>query len=129
MENKPVCEIDDCGNKRWYNEDGLLHREDGPAYEGCTGFKEWYINGKRHKEDGPSSVYPDGAQHWFKNGFRHRVDGPAIVNPNGRGHWYINDFYVTEKIIQWAEENDIDLDNLSDVDIALIKLTWADYGK
>ena len=55
--------IDEKGTKRWYNENGALHREDGPAVEypnGCYtsnfrngyiqigwDYKQWYINGKR----------------------------------------------------------------------------------
>ena len=31
----------------------ILHREDGPAFEGSDGSKEWRINGKLHREDGP----------------------------------------------------------------------------
>jgi hypothetical protein len=34
----------------YYNEDGKLHREDGPAAEYGDGTKEWWINGKRHRE-------------------------------------------------------------------------------
>ena len=32
---------------RWYNNDGYLHREDGPAIEFYNGDKEWWINGKQ----------------------------------------------------------------------------------
>ena len=59
---------------------------------------------------------------------RHRLDGPAFLCCSG-GLWFINGFDVTIEIYQWAEENDIELDNLTDVDKALIKIVWADYGK
>jgi len=52
----------------WYNLDGLLHREDGPATVYADGRKEWWINGKRHREDGPAVEYADGAKTWFLNG-------------------------------------------------------------
>ena len=63
----------------------------------------------------------------------HRLDGPAHIKFYDDGSiatydWYINDYYLTHKIEKWAKENDIDLDNLSEVDKALIKLTWADYN-
>ena len=64
-----------------------------------------------------------------------RFDGPVYIwnkkDQNGKCivEWWINGHHVTTKIIQWAKENDIDLDNLSDVDKALIKIVWADYGK
>ena len=64
----------------------------------------------------------------------HRLDGPAYILFDSDGmvstaSWYINDDIVTEKITTWAKENSIDLNNLTDVDKALIKLVWADYGK
>jgi hypothetical protein len=34
----------------WRNENGLLHREDGPAIEYLNGDKEWYLNGMEHTE-------------------------------------------------------------------------------
>jgi len=60
---------------------------------------------------------------------RHRLDGPAVLKKSGDTVWFINGRYVNHLIIDWAKENDIDLDNLTDVDKALIKLTWSDYGK
>ena len=59
----------------------------------------------------------------------HRLDGPAIIYRDGTLKWFINDHNVTPDIHQWAKENDIDLDNLSEDDKLLIKLIWADYGK
>ena len=52
------------GNKQWYK-DGILHREDGPAFECHNGSKVWYVNGKRHKLDGPAIEWHDGAKVWF----------------------------------------------------------------
>ena len=80
--NKPTCEIDDEGNKRWYL-NGVYHREDGPAMEFADGHKEWWVN----------------------------------------------DYPMTKEIAQWAKDADIDLENLTIEDKALIKLIWADYGK
>ena len=39
------------GNKSWYNENGELHREDGPALEYSNGTKEWWIKGVRLTEE------------------------------------------------------------------------------
>ena len=94
-----------------------------------TGAKIWTLNGIYHREDGPAIEYTDGESYWVVHGKRHRLDGPAMILDNGKTKWWINDYNVTEKITQWAEENDIDLDNLSEVDKALIKLIWVDYGK
>ena len=43
--------VDNDNNIRWYNEEGQLHREDGPAYEGASGSKEWWLNGRRLTEE------------------------------------------------------------------------------
>ena len=105
MENKPICEIDEYGNKKWYI-NGVLHREDGPAIEDAYGTNCWYKNGKLHRIDGPTIVWIDGSYVWFINGYD-----------------------VTLEIAQWAKDNDINLSRLTIGDKALIKLVWADYGK
>ena len=106
-------DTDEDGTIRWYNEDGELHREDGPAIEYADGDKEWYINGKLHREngpaiefaddykgwylnnnphreDGPAVIYTDGTKEWWLNGERHREDGPAIEYVSGYKEWYLN---------------------------------------
>ena len=103
MENKPTCEVDENRSQRWY------------------------LNGQYHREDGPAIEHHDGTKYWFFHGERHRLDGPAVMRSTGKTKWWINDYNVTEKITQWAEENDIDLDDLKEEDKALIKLVWADY--
>ncbi len=37
--------VDDYGTTRWYNEQGKLHRENGPAIEYEDGEKWWWLNG------------------------------------------------------------------------------------
>jgi hypothetical protein len=60
--------IDRRGNKRWYNEKGEFHREDGPAVEDISGWKEWRINDKRHRLDGPAIELTNGEKKWFIDG-------------------------------------------------------------
>ena len=38
--------IDKDGTKWYRNEQGQLHRTDGPAVEWADGSKEWWVNGK-----------------------------------------------------------------------------------
>ena len=83
-------DTDRYGTIRWYNEDGELHREDGPAVEDADGGKEWYINGNRHREDGPAVDWPDGTKSWWINGERHREDGPAAEYADGTKVWFLN---------------------------------------
>ena len=104
MENKSVLKIDSFGVKRWK------------------------LNGKFHREDGPAIEYPNGDKFWYYNGFHHRMDGPAVTQ-HGIDYWLIYDHDITEKITKWAEELGIDLDNLTEVDKALIKIVWADYDE
>ena len=77
-------------DKRWYNQEGQLHREDGPAILYQDGTTEWYKNGKLHREDGPAVIIPDGARKWYKNGKIHREDGPAVIYQDGTEKWFID---------------------------------------
>ena len=86
----------DNGNKFWYL-NGKIHREDGPAYEGASGYKVWYLNGKLHREDGPAVEYANGFKFWWLNGKRHREDGPAIEYSDGNKFWYLSGERVTEE--------------------------------
>ena len=128
MENKPRCDVDYHGTKRWIL-NNKLHREDGPAIEYQTGHKEWWWYGTRHRENGPAVIYTDGRKEWYINDKLHRLNGPAIVSSDGVHRWWINGLYVGMVLIPWTKENNIDLENLTEVDKALIKITWADYGK
>ena len=74
--------IDQFGTQRWYNSDGLLHRDnDLPAVIKANGYQEWRINGALHRDnDKPAIIYPDSSQEWYINGKRHRDnDLPAVI--------------------------------------------------
>ena len=58
----------DTGTRRYYNDAGRLHREDGPAIVYANGYQEWYQNGRRHRVDGPAIEYANGAQEWWIHG-------------------------------------------------------------
>jgi len=85
-EDGPAASYPD-GRLRWYK-DGKLHREDGPAVIYPNGIQEWYKDGKYHREDGPAIIYSDGRQYWYKYDKLHREDGPAIIRPDGSQFWY-----------------------------------------
>ena len=65
--------VSDDGDLRYFNADGQLHRETGPA-----------------------AIWADGSKFWFQNGLRHRTDGPAVVGSNGQKFWFINGVELTE---------------------------------
>ena len=55
------------GIKIWSNEEGKLHRDDGPAMIWADGTEEWFFNGKRHRTDGPAAIWADGTEEWWLN--------------------------------------------------------------
>lgn len=89
--------IDKNGDRFWLNEDGMLHRIDGPAVEENNGSKEWFFNGERHREDGPAIELNNGHKSWWINNKLHRIDGPAIEWNDGDKSWFINDKQLTEE--------------------------------
>lgn len=55
------------GSVMYYDCEGRLHREDGPAVIWSFNTREWWLNGKRHREDGPAIEYSDGRREWYLN--------------------------------------------------------------
>ncbi len=82
---------------RWYNEQGQLHREDGPAYEWADGSKSYWKNGKLHREDGPAVEGANGTKSYWLNGKLHREDGPAVERADGTKFYYLNGQYCQEQ--------------------------------
>ena len=71
-------------------QNGICHREDGPAREWASGTKWWYVEGKLHRLDGPAMESANGTKLWFLNGRLHREDGPACEWANGTKSWYLH---------------------------------------
>jgi len=114
-----------------YYTNGLLHREDGPAWIESNGTIHYYINGKCHREDGPAIIWKDGRFNYFLNGLLHREDGPAIIRTDGIIEYYLNGklhredgpaiiypdgekvYYLngkeitTEEVEEWIKDNNI----------------------
>jgi len=63
--------IDEYGNKKWYDSDGLLHREDGPAIKYKNGNKLWFKHGKQHREDGPAIEWISANKLYWLEGIRY----------------------------------------------------------
>lgn len=59
-----VKKINDDWDTEYHNEDGDIHKANGPAYigayNGCWG---WYLFGYWHRYYGPSNVYSEWAIH------------------------------------------------------------------
>ena len=69
------------------NPSGQLHRLDGPALV-IGGSSYWFQDGVPHRDGGPAVTHPDGVQLWFQHGFLHREDGPAEITQDGAEFWY-----------------------------------------
>jgi len=79
------------GHKYWYDSDGELHREDGPAMETIDGTKAWCFHGQFHRKNGPAIEFSDGHIQWLVHGKLHREDGPAAEWPDRCKMWSLND--------------------------------------
>ena len=94
-------------DKVWFF-NGLLHREDGPAFERADGTKFWCLNGFFHREDGPAVEWANGDKEWWFHGKRHRIDGPAKDWPNRTTEWYLHgNRYETEEEWEIAKIKDL----------------------
>ena len=75
-----------------YYQNGVLHREDGPAITrprrrntiqfNMQATEEWYKNGKRHREDGPAIVWTCGRvyqEEYWTNGKRTGIRGDRFL--------------------------------------------------
>ena len=94
------------GTKGWFNEEGRLHRDDGPAVILPNGAEEWFRHGTRHREDGPAEIYPNGTKIWCQNGFAHREDGTAVILWDGSVQWWLNDKMYSFQ--EWVNELNLD---------------------
>ena len=95
------CRVDAKGTVRYYNAQGLPHREHGPAVEYSDGYRAWFQNGLLHREAGPAIEYVSGRREWYQNDLRHRLDGPAIEYSDYGCEWYINGIELTEA--EWQQ--------------------------
>ncbi len=75
------------------NENGKVHRDDGPAMIAPNGYQSWYKNDIHHRDNGPAAILPNGTQYWYKNGKLYRKNGPALIWANGIQIWFKNDKY------------------------------------
>lgn len=77
------------GGRHWYR-DGKKHRIGGPAVELSDGTKEWWLDGKHHRADGPAVEWASGTKTWCVDGKLHRTDGPAIETADGGKQWWVD---------------------------------------
>ena len=49
------------------SQNGVFHREDGPALEYTNGYRVWYKMGKYYREDGPARIWQNGKEEYYLN--------------------------------------------------------------
>jgi hypothetical protein len=76
--SESVLTINSFGDKYWRNENGELHRLDGPAIVWSGGSKFWYINGEYHRLDGPAIERVDGSKEWWVEGKKYSEDSTMV---------------------------------------------------
>lgn len=81
----------------WY-QNGVFHRENGPAIEWNDGSKEWFKHGYRHREDGPAIEKKDSTKEWWQHGLLHRENGPAIIKSDGFPRWFLKGTEYSEEM-------------------------------
>lgn len=80
----------------WYNTEGQLHREDGPAIYGLANRDKnrWFVDGlelseQEYAEHSFKKESPSGAIYYVDwHGQQHRTDGPARIEKNGNKLWH-----------------------------------------
>jgi hypothetical protein len=107
--------------EHWF-EDGVWHREDGPAVSDWlkTGEKyaeSWHIKGNLHRQGGPaiSSWWDNGGLRiavWFRHGGKHRSDGPSTQSWDRAGRlirteWHVHGHAIGDQVAAWIADNDI----------------------
>jgi len=90
------------------NEEGNLHREDGPAYLGSYDLKKfshyYYINGKLHREnDLPAVIKPGGYKKWYFNDKLHRLNGPASKGPGYKYYYFHGEFIDVKSLKEFKK--------------------------
>jgi len=61
-------EINSNGDKVWYNSEGELHRENGPAVICPNAYTVYWVNGKIHRLDGPAVIFYNGTEEFWEYG-------------------------------------------------------------
>jgi ubiquinone/menaquinone biosynthesis C-methylase UbiE len=66
---RPNGDFDDWHQGQFeYWQNGLRHREDGPAIIHSSGYQAYYRQGVLDREGGPARIFPDGRTEFFRGG-------------------------------------------------------------
>lgn len=90
-----------CTIIQFKDNDGLLHRENGPAYivkyvyeDGRKeNILQYYRHGKRHRVGLPSCISKEDV-YYYQDGKFHRLNGPAAIHYDIHGKIYEETYYI-----------------------------------
>jgi hypothetical protein len=71
-----------------YNFTGVAITEDQAIF--------FYENGLCHRENGPAVIWDSLDQFWYINNKRHRIGGPAFIDHYGTKQWWVDGIQITE---------------------------------
>lgn len=119
-DNKQIC------SEYWYLNDGIYHREDGPA------LIHYYNNETLFPNDNQFDICHSQNNHvyyesWFINGHHHRENGPAFICYNYDGQVSFKEYWINDhKITDFVEKLFGDIpDKLSKEQQVLLKLSLS----
>jgi hypothetical protein len=74
-----------------------------------NGIEIWYEEGIIHREEGPAIIWPDGYEEWLVYGLRHRIDGPAVMSSLYKEYeWWLHGRCLSTKEAWWQALSDKD---------------------
>lgn len=77
-------------------------------------------DGELHREDGPAMISPEGTQWWMMNGKVHRVNGPAIIYQDGEYEFVYNDLVATRFVNKRIKELGLTQETMDEEDYMAI---------
>ncbi len=112
-------EVNEKGDKFWYNIEGKLHRDgDKPAIIRTNGVQEWWRNGQRHRNGDKPAIEAISAtgwwREWYKDDKRHRYGKPAMESSRGIKCFYNKGKLVKDETIPLIEHR-VDWEFLKDI--------------
>lgn len=105
--SKLIRTIDSSGNIKYFDENRLLHRLDGPALKCPNGDMHWYKRGQIHREDGPARELSNGVKLWYQHGKLHRLDGSAIEGTDGTKGYCIRGVFFEAGGKYWYKKGEL----------------------
>ena len=82
---------------QYRDEYGIVHRENGPAYEFINGTKKWLIHGMFHRLEGAAIIWNNGVKDWY-------ITGSLIHKDFHPFNIFRNEYNLSEDYEEWSIE-------------------------